>query len=50
MNTYVLGFQEIDKTKFMLSEAKALTWGNYPGSKGYKCRRVFVLPPKRIKK
>lgn len=46
MSTYVLRFQEIDRSKVMLAGGKGANLGE---SAEYGCRRVFVLPRKRIR-
>ena len=51
INTYVLGFQEIDRSKFMAVGGKGANLGELSQDQGNTvCRRVFALPPKRIKK
>ena len=44
MSTYILGFQEIDKTKLLQwLGAKAPTWENYPGLKDVQVPEGFCI-------
>ncbi|MGE5630792.1 MAG: hypothetical protein ACM3TR_06800 [Caulobacteraceae bacterium] len=49
MNSYVLGFQEIDKTKLIMVGGKGANLGNCQRLKEYRCRKVFVLLLRHIK-
>ena len=42
MSSFVLDFQDIDKTKLMVVGVKARTWGNFPRLKEYAYRMAFV--------
>jgi len=50
MNTYVLCFQEIDRSKFMVAGGKGANLGELSRIKGIRVPEGFALPPKRIKK
>lgn len=43
MSSFVLDFQEIEKTQLFLVGGKGLNLGSYPIFKGYKCQKGFVL-------
>jgi len=47
---YVLPFREINRSKFTAVGGKGANLGELSGIKGYRCRMVFALPPKRIKR
>ena len=43
MSSYVLGFQDIDKTKLMVVGGKGANLGNYPRLKAYAYRMAFAF-------
>jgi len=49
MNSYVLGFQDIDRTKLVLVGGKGANLGELSRIEGIQVPEVFALPPWRIK-
>ena len=49
MSFYVLGFQDIDKTKIMVVGGKGANLGKSPRLKEYAFQMAFVFPPKPLR-
>jgi pyruvate,water dikinase len=49
MSSYVLGFQDIDKTKIMVVGGNGANLGKSPRLREYPLQMAFVFPPKPLR-